>query len=92
MNRTFGAVLLVVAGCGTTKIVQYAEPMPTRVQASPVLDMSDVSKPWKRDPIKVSALEAADRSCRRCCCGCAVGQRPEAGARGAAEVASGPDS
>jgi type IV secretion system protein VirB9 len=52
MNR-IGAVLLVVAtGCGTT-VIKYAPETPDRVRTPARVDLSDVSRPWRRDPIKV---------------------------------------
>lgn len=50
MTKMLGVVLFLGA-CGTTKVVQYAEPLPRRVQAPAAIDLSDVSKPWKRNPL-----------------------------------------
>lgn len=52
--RTFSVVgLLLMGGCGTTKIVQYAEPMPHRVQAPLSVDLSEVNGPWRRKTLDV---------------------------------------
>jgi type IV secretory pathway VirB9-like protein len=45
--RLSGALFLIAA-CGTTKVVQYAEPLPKRVQAPAHVDLSNVDGPWKR--------------------------------------------
>jgi type IV secretory pathway VirB9-like protein len=44
-------VALLLTGCGTTKIVQYAPPMRAEFKPEPSLDLSDVSKPFRRDPL-----------------------------------------
>lgn len=41
--------LLMISGCGTTKIVQYQPPMRVSEAPPPRVDLGDVSKPFQRD-------------------------------------------
>lgn len=45
------SALLLLAACGSEqRVVHYASPLPApKPEAAPVVDLSDVSKPWKRD-------------------------------------------
>jgi type IV secretory pathway VirB9-like protein len=62
MMRMLSIGALFIVGCGTTKVVQYAEPLPKRVQAPLSVDLSDVSPPFLRkiDPVKAAELAVPD--------------------------------